>query len=132
MQTFLSSEYMIYMILNVIEFAFLRLKNFHVVKSNIPTGKFSIFYRNSWQPKYKIDTLISRYSLLAILKTFLVSCDIIYHYLFLSHYNFLPNQSTFQTFFKFFFNKHTIFHYNKLKLQQNVINIKRYTRLKFK
>ena len=32
----------------------------------------------------------------------------------------------------FFFNKHTIFHKNKLKLQQNDINIKRYTRLKFK
>ena len=31
-----------------------------------------------------------------------------------------------------FFNKHTIFHYNKLKLQQNDINTKRYTRLKFK
>ena len=28
-------------------------------------------------------------------------------------------------------NKHTIFHHNKLKLQQNYINIKRYTRLRF-
>ena len=32
----------------------------------------------------------------------------------------------------FITNKHTIFHYNKLKLQQNYINTKRYTRLKFK
>ena len=31
-----------------------------------------------------------------------------------------------------FSNKHTIFHYNKLKLQQNDINTKRYTRLKLK
>ena len=39
-----------------------------------------------------------------------------------------------KTFFfnQIFFNKHAIFHYNKLKLQQNDINTKRYTRLKFK
>ena len=29
-----------------------------------------------------------------------------------------------------FFNKHTIFHYNKLKQQQNDINTKRYTRVR--
>ena len=31
----------------------------------------------------------------------------------------------------YFLNKHTTFHYNKLKLQQNDTNIKHYTRLKF-
>ena len=34
--------------------------------------------------------------------------------------------------FLFFKDKHTIFHYNKLKLQQNDINTRCYTRLKFK
>ena len=44
----------------------------------------------------------------------------------------LKGKQTNRFFYLIFFNKHAIFHYNKLKLQQNDINTKRYTRLKFK